>query len=134
MGSEDNHEMYTHVCSQLNKRGLAYLHVMDGLGFGSHNKCKVFRLMDARKVFDGKIIGNVTFEKQSAEGAVRTGAVDMIAFGRLYISNPDLVERFQNNYPVAEPAEHETWWTYPGFPAIGGQNRVGYTDFPIHTP
>ena len=88
MGSEDNFEMFTFVISELNKLGIGYVHVMDGLGFGFHNKDKVFRLADARKHFDRTIIGNCGYTRDTAEGAVGTGAADMISFGRPYLANP----------------------------------------------
>jgi 2,4-dienoyl-CoA reductase-like NADH-dependent reductase (Old Yellow Enzyme family) len=67
---------------------------MDGLGFGFHGKCKTVNLFEMKKAFEGLVIGNVGFTRDTAEGAVRTGAADLIAFGRAYISNPDLVEKF----------------------------------------
>lgn len=73
MGSEDNFEMFSYVIAELQKLGVGILHLMDGLGFGFHNKAKVFRLADARKLFDGTIIGNCGYEKLTAEGAVGTG-------------------------------------------------------------
>lgn len=81
---------FQYIIGQLNKFGLAYLHIMDGLAFGFHGKDKVFRLSDARKLFDGTIIGNCGYSKDTAEGALGTGAVDMIAFGRPYLSNPGM--------------------------------------------
>ena len=131
MGSADNFEAYTYYVSRLNKYNLGFVHIMDGLGFGFHNKCKQFKLADARKVFDNTIIGNVGYEKLTAEGALNTGAADLIAFGRPWISNPDLVERYKNDWPLA-PADHATWWMYPTFPE--GDPSVGYSDFPVYTP
>jgi N-ethylmaleimide reductase len=129
MGSADNFEAFTEILIKLNRLDLAYAHVMDGLGFGFHNLCKQMRLMDVRKVFDGVIIGNVGYTKDTAEGAIRTGAVDMIAFGRPYIANPDLPQRFENDWPLAE-ADFSTYWSYPNFP--DGDPNVGYTDFPVY--
>ena len=125
MGSEDNYEMFTLVAKELNPFGLAFLHVLDGLGFGYHAKAKVVRVADIRKHFDGIIICNIGLTKDTAEGMIRSGAADMAAFGRLYISNPDLPERFANNWPVEEPAAYPTWW--------GPTGAAGYTDFPTYT-
>lgn len=134
MGSPDNFEAFTYYIARLNKYNLGFVHVMDGLGFGFHNKCKQFKLADARKVFDGPIIGNVGYEKLTAEGAINAGAADLIAFGRPWIGNPDLVERYKNDWPLNAP-EHATWWAYPNFPAVeGDEHRVGYTDYPNYTP
>lgn len=124
MGSEDNSEFFPFVAKEMNKYDLAYMHVMDGLGFGYHGKCKVVTCADLRKHYDGIIICNVGLTKEIAEGMIRSGAADMACFGRLYISNPDLPERFANNWPVAESAPYESWW--------GPTGSKGYTDFPTH--
>lgn len=109
VGSADNFDMFTYVAGQLNTYGLAYLHVMDGLGFGFHGLCKVVTVFDLKKVFDGPIMSNVGLTKESAEGMLRSGACDLAAFGRPYLGNPDLVERFQNNWPLAE-ASYGDWY------------------------
>jgi 2,4-dienoyl-CoA reductase-like NADH-dependent reductase (Old Yellow Enzyme family) len=124
MGSEDNFEQFTYIAKKMNSYGLAYLHIMDGLGFGYHGKCKAVTCADIRKVFDGPIIANVGLTRDVAEGLIRSGACDAAAFGRIYISNPDLVERFANNWPVEESAAYETWW--------GATAEKGYTDFPVY--
>jgi N-ethylmaleimide reductase len=124
MGSEDNVEMFEFVAKEMNKYNLAYMHVMDGLGFGYHGKTKAVTCAQLRKYYDGIIMCNVGLTKEIAEGMIRSGAADMACFGRLYISNPDLPERFANNWPVAEPAAYETWWGHTG--------AKGYTDFPTH--
>jgi 2,4-dienoyl-CoA reductase-like NADH-dependent reductase (Old Yellow Enzyme family) len=126
MGSEDNFEMFEYVASQLQGKGLGYLHVLDGLGFGSHGKCKNVKLFDVKKNFLGPVIGNVGYTAETAEGAIGTGAADMIAFGRPFISNPDLPERFRNGWPLAPNPEFEGWYGYPNF---GGKM---YTDFPVY--
>lgn len=124
MGSEDNFEMFQYVAEEMNKYDLAYMHVMDGLGFGYHGKCKAVTCADLRKYYDGIIICNVGLTKGIAEGMIRSGAADMACFGRLYISNPDLPERFANNWPVAEEAPYPTWWQATG--------AKGYTDWPSY--
>ena len=124
MGSADNKEMFQYVAKALNKYGLSYLHVMDGLGFGFHNLGEAVTCADIRKYFDSAIISNVGLTKEIAEGMVRSGAADLVAFGRLYISNPDLPERFANDWPLAETAGYEHWWGHTG--------EKGYTDWPTY--
>ena len=126
MGSDDNFDMFTYVAQQLNKYGLAYIHVMDGTGFGYHGKDKIVTLSDIRKVWDHPIIANVGLTKEIAEGLIRSGAADLAAFGRLYMSNPDLPERFANDWPLEEIPPYETWWQPMG--------AKGYTDFQPYTP
>lgn len=122
MGSEDNPEMFAFVASELNKKKIGYLHVMDGLGFGYHGKAPPVKCATIRKHFDGAIFCNVGLTRDVAEGMVRSGAADAAVFGRLYMSNPDLPERFANDWPLEEPAPYETWW--------GPTGAKGYTDFP----
>lgn len=126
MGSDDNFETFTHVAKEMNQYGLSYLHVCDGLGFGFHGKDKVVTCADIRKNFDGIIMANIGLTKEIAEGLVRSGACDLVCFGRLYISNPDLPERFANNWPLADSAPYETWWGYTA--------EKGYTDWPVYEP
>lgn len=124
MGSKDNFEMFTYVAKALNAKGLAYLHVMDGLGFGWHDLCRQVRAIDVKKNFDGPVMVNVGLTKDSAEGMIRSGAADLACFGRLYMSNPDLPERFANNWPTEPEAEYGNWW-YP-------TGAKGYTDYPTY--
>jgi N-ethylmaleimide reductase len=126
MGSEDNYEQFMYVAKKMNEYGLAYLHLMDGLGFGAHGKCQYVKCADIRKVFDGPIISNVGLNRDVAEGMIRGGSCDACAFGRLYISNPDLPERFANGWNVEPEAAYETWW-YP-------TGEKGYTDWPVYSP
>jgi N-ethylmaleimide reductase len=124
MGSADNYEMFPFIAKEMNQYNLAYMHVMDGLGFGWHGLCKAVTCADLRKHFEGIIICNVGLTKEIAEGMIRSGAADMACFGRLYITNPDLPERFANDWPVAETPPYEHWWSYIG--------SKGYTDYPTY--
>lgn len=67
---------------------------MDGLGFGFHKLGEPMTLAEFRTVFRGPLIGNCGYTQESAESAVESGLADLIGFGRPYISNPDLVDRF----------------------------------------
>ena len=112
MGSPDYHEQFTYVASQLDTYGLAYLHVMDGTGFGFHELGEPMTLRDFRNVFHGPLMGNVGYTEATAEAAIASGNADLIAFGRPFISNPDLVRRFANDWPLAEPADMSTWYSF----------------------
>eukprot|EP01039_Chlorochromonas_danica_P009050 gene9050-9987_t len=117
MGSADNDTFFPFLAKEISHYGLAYLHVMDGLDFGFHNLCRRVTLFDIKKEFPGPIIGNVAYTKDTAEGALRTGAADLIAFGRPYLSNPDLVERFKDNLPLAEEAPFAHWYGHDADPS-----------------
>ena len=123
MGSPDYRETSLYVAKQLDQYGLAYLHVMDGLAFGFHQLGEPMTLSDFRAVFSGPLIGNCGYTKETAEAAIASGHADLIAFGRPYISNPDLVERFANGWPLSPSAEMSTWYT---------PSDTGYTDFPSY--
>ena len=124
MGSPDNYDSFMTLAKMLNKYNMAYLHIQDGLGFGYHGH-KIVTAHDVRTVFDGPIICNVGLTRDTAEGLIRSGACDAAAFGRLYISNPDLVERFQNDWPVEPEAPYSTWWQ-------PFSKEKGYTDWPTY--
>jgi 2,4-dienoyl-CoA reductase-like NADH-dependent reductase (Old Yellow Enzyme family) len=124
MGSPDYREQFTYVARQLDHFGLAYLHVVDGLAFGFHNLGKPMTLAEFRKVFHGPLIGNCGYTQETAEKAIAEGDADLISFGRLFISNPDLVERFRNGWPLADLAPMADWYS-----PIGAK---GYTDFPAY--
>ena len=122
MGSQDFREQFTFVAGQLDTFGLAYLHVMDGLAFGFHQLGEPMTLAEFRKVFHGPLMGNCGYTKETAEHAIAEGHADLIAFGRPFISNPDLVQRFRNDWPLADLAAMSDWYLPIG--------EKGYTDFP----
>lgn len=123
MGSPEYRELFAYVAKMLDGYRLGYLHVMDGLAFGFHELGEPMTLNDFRPLFEGTLMGNCGYDREAAESAVASGAADLIAFGRPYISNPDLVERFANNWPLAEISDPSTWYS-PG--------PEGYTDFPTY--
>jgi N-ethylmaleimide reductase len=124
MGSPDFREQFTYIASQLDGYGLSYLHVMDGLAFGFHNLGEPMTLADFRKVFRSALIGNCGYTQEAAEQMIAMGDADLVAFGRPFISNPDLVDRFRNNWPLAPIAEMSDWYSPTG--------EKGYTDFPTY--
>ena len=121
MGATDFRETFSYVAQQLNKYGLAYLHVMDGLSFGFHELGEPMLLAEFRALFSGPLMGNCGYDQASAEQAIENCTADLIAFGRPYMSNPDLVERFCNDWPLSPEAEIAYWYT---------PMQEGYTDFP----
>lgn len=124
MGSPDFREQFSYVAEQLDSFGLAYLHVMDGLAFGFHELGEPMTLAEFRKLIKAPLIGNCGYTKETADAAIEAGNADMIAFGRPFISNPDLVERFANGWPLSPDAEVSDWYSPSG--------SAGYTDFPAH--
>lgn len=125
MGSPEFREQFTYAAEQLSKLDLAYLHVMDGLGFGFHELGEPMTLTEFRDVFGGPLIGNCGYNQETAEAAISAGQADMVAIGRPFISNPDLIARYQHGWPLNPEADMSDWYSPAG--------REGYTDFPVHT-
>lgn len=123
MGSLDFRETFTHAAAELNVFDLAYLHVVDGLAFGFHELGKPMTLSEFRAVFDGPLMGNCGYTQESGEAAIASGVADLIAFGRPFLSNPDLVERFANGWELNPPADLKVW---------SAPDAKGYTDFPFY--
>ncbi len=121
MGSPDYRETFLYVARQLDRYNLGYLHVVDGLAFGFHKLGEPMTLAEFRDVYKGPIMGNCGYTQETAEAAIHNGHADLIAFGRPFLSNPDLVERFANGWPLNPPAEMKVWYSF---------DAVGYTDFP----
>eukprot|EP00644_Phytophthora_capsici_P004990 jgi/Phyca11/12670/fgenesh1_pg.PHYCAscaffold_1_\ len=94
-------------------------------GMGYSNKSRTLTAFDAKTAFKGVIIANNNYTRDTAEGVVRSGAADLVGFGRYYISNPDLAERFQNDWPVEPMPGHETYYNS----ALGGKF---YNDYPAY--
>lgn len=124
MGSPDFRETFLYAARQLDRYGLAYLHVVDGLEFGFHNLGNPMTLAEFRAVFGSPLMGNCGYTRETAEAAIRGGHADLISFGRPIISNPDLVERFAHGWPLNPPAEMKVWYSF---------DPVGYADFPRYS-
>lgn len=125
MGSPDYREQFTHVARALDSKGLAYLHIMDGLAFGFHELGEPMGLAEFRKLFAGPLMGNCGYDPDQADRRIADGEADLIAIGRPYISNPDYVERLQNGWPMADLADVSDWYSPTG--------ESGYTTFPAYT-
>ncbi len=80
-------------------------------------------LADFRSHYPGILIGNCGYSKEDAEQRLADGVVDIAAFGRPFISNPDLPVRLQNGFPLAPWDDMSKWYT-PG--------PEGYTDYPAY--
>lgn len=119
MNDRSPEETFTHAARALNRFPLAYLHVP---------KAPQASGIDARRLlrgaYDGVLVGASGYTFESAEAAVRSGDADLIAFGRLFIANPDLVERFAAGAPLNEP-DPRTFY---------GGGAEGYIDYPRMDP
>ncbi|CNH48140.1 N-ethylmaleimide reductase [Yersinia aldovae] len=116
---EDQEEAALYLIDELNKRSIAYLHISEPDWAGGKPYSDAFR--DAvRAHFNGVIVGAGAYTAEKAESLIEKGFIDAVAFGRSYISNPDLVTRLQKNAPLNEP-DSDTFY---------GGGAKGYTDYP----
>ena len=118
MDSPDFREMNLYIAKELNQYALGYLHVMDGLAFGFHEMGAPMTLAEFRPLFDQVLIGNCGYTLETAQAAIASGDADLIAFGRPYITNPDLVERFQTGQQLNRWDDNRYWY---------GGGELGYT-------
>ncbi|MCV0425139.1 MAG: alkene reductase [Roseibium sp.] len=113
-------ETFSHVISLLNTYGLAYLHLVEGQTGGPRDIPEGGDLAALYALFDGTTMGNNGYDRASAIDAVHNDAIDLVAFGRPFISNPDLVERLVREAPLNE-LDPDTLY---------GGGAKGYTDYP----
>jgi N-ethylmaleimide reductase len=125
-GEADPMPLYGHVVRMLSTRGLAYLHFFEPRGSGA-GRAEVIHLnvpsaMELfRPLWPGVLITAGGFTGESAEDAVASGKADAIAFGRHFISNPDLPLRLKRKSPLT-PYNRATFY---------GGAEAGYTDYPF---
>lgn len=120
MRDSDPRGTFTYAVEQLNRFGLAYLHVTEAGMDGSGAAGPEFDFAELRRIWRGPYMTNLGYTKDRAQDAIRSGAADLVAFGIPYIANPDLVERFTQDAPLNE-ADPDTFY---------GGDEKGYTDYP----
>lgn len=118
MHDSDAQNTFNAVTDMLNGFNLAYLHVLEG---DMVNGQRVLDYAQIKSRFAGPYIANCGYDFTRATQAVKNGQADMVAFGQLYISNPDLVERFRCGAELTR-ADPATFY---------GGDEKGYTDYPF---
>jgi len=111
--------LFEHIVDQLNALQLAYIHVIEGATGGPRDNAP-FDYASLRKRFDGAYIANNGYDFELATKVLADGAADLIAFGKPFISNPDLVERLKKG-AVLNAWDKATFY---------GGGAKGYTDYP----
>jgi N-ethylmaleimide reductase len=119
IADSDRQTLFNYVAEQLSGKGLAYLHIIEGDTSGI--PVPPFDYKKLKRLFGGVVISNNGFDKQRANEAIAEGRADLIAFGKPFIANPDLVIRLFLDAPLM-PVNRETLY--------GGAEQ-GYTDYPI---
>jgi N-ethylmaleimide reductase len=119
----DPQALYEALASQLAPMGLAYLHIIEGETGGARapeDAAVLFDYTALRARFDGCWMVNNGYHRADAERAVASGEADLVAFGRPFISNPDLVRRLREGAAL-NPLQEDTLY---------GGGAAGYTDYP----
>lgn len=131
---------FSYVARELDRRGVAYIHLLEGTTYDDSGDVPLYKRLVSkasggsgprpgqpflapifRELFQGRLILNSGYDRDTAEQAVAEGVADAVAFGRLYISNPDLPERFRLNAALTEP-DTATYYT---------NGPEGYIDYPF---
>jgi len=126
-GEPDPMPLYSHVVKSLDTLGLAYLHFIEprssGAGRAEVNWQNVPSAMVLfRPLWSGVLIAAGGFTGETAEVAIAEKHADAVAFGRIFISNPDLPRRLQHGFPIT-PYNRATFY---------GGEAAGYTDYPVY--
>lgn len=126
MSDSDPVALFSYVMKELSNRGIAYVHVIEPRATDAGGSDAVVE--DApctsglfKKAFKGVFISAGGYTPETAKQAIETGAADAVAFGRIYIANPDLPERIKTGSEL-NPYNRATFY--------GGEEK-GYTDYPF---
>ena len=125
IGDSDPVALFTAAIQKLNGYKLAYLHMIEpratSAGGGDQvNEDAPITSEMFRAAYQGKFITAGGYDRAMGERVLEAGLADAVAYGRLYIANPDLAERFEQGAPL-NPYNRKTFY---------GGNEVGYTDYP----
>lgn len=125
ISDSDPEATFSYAAQQLNRFGLAYLHIIEPRVKGvetldEHQPPVASALL--RKVFGGPIISAGGFSGDGAEAILQKGDADLVAFGRYFASNPDLPLRLRHKLPLNDYDRSAFW----------GGSAAGYTDYPFH--
>src|SRR5262249_39679892 len=115
----DPQALFNHLVKSLAGRGAAYLHIIEGETSGK--PVPTFDYLALKRLFGGAVVANNNFDRRRANAAIAEGDADMIAFGKPFISNPDLVIRLFLGARLTV-ANRETFY---------GGGEEGYTDYQV---
>lgn len=117
---EETIPTFDHIITKLNDYDLAYLHLSEPFSDVSHLSFAETEIAKRyRPIYKGTIIINGGFDQEKGNKVIEEGNADLVAFGKPYVSNPDLVERFEQNVPLTE-------WDEDKFYTPG---KEGYLDY-----
>lgn len=119
VADSDPQRLFGHLAGELAKRRIGYLHVVEGATGGDRNILP-FDYLALRRAFGGAYVANNGYTRELAVEALREGRADLVAFGKLFLANPDLPERFRLGAPL-NAYDNKTFY---------GGGAKGYTDYP----
>jgi N-ethylmaleimide reductase len=126
MSDSDPAALFAYVADELDKLGIAYLHLIEPRIAGNvEDDTRDQQPVAARTMrthFHGPIVVAGGFDGASAEAIVQAGDADLVAFGRHFIANPDLPERLRRDLPLNDYDR----------PSFFGGTETGYTDYPFY--
>ncbi|MDF3306436.1 alkene reductase [Rhodococcus sp. T2V] len=117
MGDSDPKATFGYVAEEMGRRGVGFLFIRE-------IEAEDSVLPHMRELYGGPVIANEKLSREDGERLLQSGVADAIAFGRDYISTPDLVERFSVGAPLNQ-GDPSTYY---------GGGAAGYTDYPVLTP
>lgn len=118
---EETIPTFEYIIKKLNDYNLAYIHLSEPFTDVSEVPYAVTEIAKHfRPLYNGTLMINSEFDQKKGNKVLEEGNADLVAYGKLYISNPDLVERFENNLELS--AWNEETFYVPGV--------KGYTDYP----
>lgn len=123
MSDSDPRATFGYVTEQLDRRGIAYLHVIEPRIKGTEliaDGQEPVAAEHLRRRFSRTLVAAGGFTRETAEAIIAAGTADLVAFGRFFIANPDLPERFRRGLPL-NPYDRATFY---------GGDAHGYTDYP----
>jgi N-ethylmaleimide reductase len=115
-------DTYFYLAEKLNNRGILYIHLVDHSAMGAPQVPPQIK-KSIRSIFQHTLIFSGGYTMERAEIDLESGLADLIAFGRPFINNPDLIGRFTNNWQLSKELDMNTFYS-PG--------EKGYTDYPLH--
>ncbi|MCX2763088.1 alkene reductase [Aquimarina muelleri] len=118
---KDTIPTFEYIIKKLNNYNLAYVHLSEPFTDVSETPYAVTEIAKHfRPLYNGTLMINTAFDQEKGNKIIEEGYADLVAYGKPFISNPDLVERFKNNLDLAE-------WDQDTFYTTGAK---GYTDYP----
>jgi N-ethylmaleimide reductase len=120
MADSNPAETFAIAVGELNRFGLAYLHVVEPVASDPVSAGAIPDIRFFRKLWRGALIGNKGYDLQRANAVIREGLADLVSFAVLFLANPDLPIRFRRGGPF-NPPDRKTFY---------GGTAAGYTDYP----